>query len=85
VKPSDAANDTLFQRARQVWQPRLGRDLSSEDVRQITENLTGFFALIAKWSRAERTTSANDNDGGAPTNLIVGEEQPTGDRNGRGR
>jgi hypothetical protein len=87
VKPSDAANDALVQRTRQVWQPRLGRDLSREDVRQITENLTGFFALIAEWSRAETTTSANDNDEGAPTNLIVAEEKPTvgGDRNGRGR
>ena len=68
VKLSHAANDNLkddlLRYTRQVWQPRLGRDLSREDVRQITENLTGFFALLAQWSRAEGATAANDNDGG---------------------
>ena len=44
VKPSHAANDNLIDRTRQVWQPRLGRDLSREDARQIAENVTGFFA-----------------------------------------
>jgi hypothetical protein len=57
VKPSHA--DNLIRRTRQVWQPRLGRDLSREDARQITENLTGFFALLAEWSRAEMLTAAN--------------------------
>ncbi len=35
VKPSHAANDDLedelIERTRQVWQPRLGRDLTRED------------------------------------------------------
>ena len=53
VKPSHAANDNLIDRTRQVWQPRLGRDLSREDARQIAENVTGFFALLAEWSRAD--------------------------------
>jgi hypothetical protein len=62
---------------RRVWQPRLGRNLSREDVRQITENFTGFFTLLAKWSPAERATAVNDNDRGLSTNTIVNEEQPT--------
>ena len=45
---------------RQVWQPRLGRDLSREDARQIAENVTGFFAILAEWSRAEMPVPAND-------------------------
>jgi hypothetical protein len=44
----------------QVWQPRLGRDLSREDARQIAENVTGFFAILAEWSRAEMPSPAND-------------------------
>ena len=60
VKPSHAANDNLIDRTRQVWQPRLGRDLSREDARQIAENVTGFFAILAEWSRAEMPTPAND-------------------------
>jgi hypothetical protein len=60
VKSLHAANDNLFDRTRQVWQPRLGRDLSREDARQIAENVTGFFALLAEWSRAEMPSPAND-------------------------
>ena len=60
MKPSHAANDNLIDRTRQVWQPRLGRDLSGEDARQIVENVTGFFSILAEWSRAERPVPAND-------------------------
>ena len=60
VKPSHAANDNLIDRTRQVWQPRIGRNLSREDARQIAENVTGFFALLVEWSRAEMPDPAND-------------------------
>lgn len=74
MKPSHAANDNLNVRARKVWQPRSGRDLTDEDVRQIAENVTGFFSILADWSRAEMPKPANDagkpvvadNAGGAP-------------------
>jgi hypothetical protein len=38
----------------EIWRPRLGRDLSREDARQIAENITGFFDVLAEWSRPER-------------------------------
>ena len=60
VKPSQIANDNLIDRTREIWKPRLGRDLSREDARQIVENVTGFFALLAEWSRAEMPSPAND-------------------------
>jgi hypothetical protein len=64
VKPSHAANenlkDELIGRTRQVWQPRIGRDLSHEDARQIAENVSGFFALLAEWSRMAMPSPAND-------------------------
>ena len=60
VKPSHAANDNLIDRTCEVWKPRLGRDLSSEDARQIVENVTGFFAILIEWSRAEMPVPAND-------------------------
>jgi hypothetical protein len=52
--------NNLIDRTRRVWQPRLGRDLSCEDARQIAENLTGFFSVLAEWSRAEKPSPAND-------------------------
>ncbi len=62
MKSSHAANINLFERTRKVWQPRAGRDLSDEDVRQIAENVTGFFAILAEWSRLEMPMPANDPD-----------------------
>ena len=61
VKPSHAANDNLIDRTLAVWKPRLGRDLSREDAREIAENVTGFFAILAEWSLVERLAAANDN------------------------
>ena len=60
MKTSRAANDDPIDLARQVWQPRLGCDLSHEAARQIVENVTGFFILLASWSRAEMPLPAND-------------------------
>ena len=37
-----------------------GRDLTDEDARQIMHNVTGFFGVLAEWSRAERLAAAND-------------------------
>ena len=64
VKTWHAANDNLkdelIKRTSEVWQPRHGRDLSPEDARQIAANVTGFFSVLAEWSRAEMPTPAND-------------------------
>ncbi len=60
MKPSHAANDNLIDRTLKAWQPRTGRNLTNEDARQIAENVTGFFAILAEWSRAELRAPAND-------------------------
>jgi hypothetical protein len=59
-KPSNPANDNVVDQTIALWQPRVGRDLSREDARQISENVTGFFAVLAEWSRVEFATPAND-------------------------
>ncbi len=43
----------LTDHALAVWQSRTPRRLSKEDAREIIENLTGFFAILAEWSRQE--------------------------------
>jgi hypothetical protein len=63
VKPpfaNDNLKDDLLRHTRQVWQPRLGRELSREGARQITANMTGYFSVLAEWSCAERPVPAND-------------------------
>ena len=44
-----------------VWQPRLPRRLSNEDAREITENITGFFTILAEWSRQEGCDGSETN------------------------
>ena len=64
-----AANDNLddkrIERIREVWQPRLGRDLSRDEAKQFADNVAGFFSILAEWSRADPPVSANDNTGAA--------------------
>ena len=67
MKRLDAANDNDAGRqiacTHEIWQPRMGRDLNDEDVRQILHSVTGFFAVLAEWRRAEMITAANENTG----------------------
>jgi len=60
VKFPSAANDNLINRTIGLWQSRGRRTLSHEDARQIVENVTGFFSILHKWSRAEVVAAAND-------------------------
>ncbi len=60
MKPSHAASNNLIEQTHKVWQPRLQRNLTGEDARQIAENVTGFFAILAEWSRAARPVLANN-------------------------
>ena len=47
--------DKSVERALDVWQPRSSRRLTSEDIRQITENTIGFFRILLDWESKERT------------------------------
>ena len=60
MKPSHAVSSNLIEQTHKVWQPRIRRNLTDEDARQIAENVTGFFAILAEWSRAARPVPAND-------------------------
>jgi hypothetical protein len=53
------ANDNLIDGAIRLWQPRMRRDMSREDARQIIEHVTGFFKVLSKWEQV--STAANDN------------------------
>ncbi len=70
MKPSPA-NDNLIEQTRRLWRSRLGRDVSCEDARQIAENVTGFFAVLAEWSSVERR-AANDNKAPAKAQNLGG-------------
>lgn len=64
MKRFDAANDNevgrQIARTREIWQPRMGRNLTDVDARQILNSVTGFFGVLAEWRRAELLAAAND-------------------------
>jgi hypothetical protein len=62
MKPSHAANDILTGRTRQFWRPRTARNLTDEDARQIAENVTSFFGVLAEWAQAEKMAAAANNN-----------------------
>jgi hypothetical protein len=61
VKQLNAANDNLIDRTVDTWQSRFDHDISQDDALQIIQNVTGFFSILAEWSRAEIPVPANDN------------------------
>ena len=40
------------------WQPRTSRKLTREDARQMIENVTGFFKVLAEWDAKARIAQA---------------------------
>ena len=60
MKELNATKRRLIDQTRKVWQPRFTRTLTDEDARQIAENVTGFFEVLAEWSRASKSACAND-------------------------
>jgi hypothetical protein len=48
------AKNKFIERTIGVWQSRSRRKLTSEDIRQITENTTGFFRILLEWEANER-------------------------------
>lgn len=60
VKPLNADTEKLIDHTIALWRPRLRRDLTRDDARELTENVAGFFRILAKWSLAESRSPAND-------------------------
>jgi len=54
VVSTSSTSAAAIDRTVSVWRPRYRRELSQEEGRQIRENVTGFFAVLAEWSRLER-------------------------------
>lgn len=51
--PQSADGVDLSKNTQDVFQPRAGRQLSEEDIRVISHNLTGFFSVLGEWAAAE--------------------------------
>ena len=68
--PAVSATGAQIARTRQFWESRIESDLTGTDAREITQNVAGFFGVLAEWARAERTAAtancnASPNEGEA--------------------
>ena len=72
----------LDELTRRVFEPRAGRPLPEEDLRQIAENLTGFFSVLKDWALREKssqvlaTVTTNDASLQPPRLASAGEPAP---------
>jgi hypothetical protein len=55
VKDNNAIDDDLIDRTLKTWQPRIDHPLSRNDARQIIDNVSGFFSILAEWAKADAT------------------------------
>lgn len=56
--------DALVEDARRVFQKRTDRKLTSEDARQILENLIGFFSILHEWDRVAAVDASTSGSSG---------------------
>jgi hypothetical protein len=69
-------NGQLIEDTREVWKSRLGREVTSDEAKEIVANVTGFFSVLAEWSRAE----ASDQTEHSAENSTSKEEEARDDR-----
>ena len=43
-------SDEFLEQTIKFWQPRVERELTPEDARQIGENMSGFFKVLSEWA-----------------------------------
>lgn len=47
-------DEAFLERTARLFEARIGRSLSTEDARQIVDNIGGFFRILAEWERIDR-------------------------------
>jgi hypothetical protein len=53
---SKRSKKEFLERAKLIWQPYAQKALSDEDIRELTENIVGFFGLLNQWDKKEIIT-----------------------------
>lgn len=71
MNPSLTTHNELIRQTHKVWQPRFPRKLSDEDARQIAENVTGFFRVLAEWSRTVTPVAPSTNASASSSRLEI--------------
>jgi hypothetical protein len=64
LEPTGIGNmhtETVLEETRSFWQAQSNREVSQEDARVITENMVGFFTMLAQWDTARDCTADSTN------------------------
>ena len=56
---------TFLDKTVAFWQPRTARKLTREDARQMIENISGFFRVLAEWDAKAGARAAQPSPGDA--------------------
>jgi hypothetical protein len=72
--------DDFLNKTRGFWQSRTDRQLTTEDARQIVENVSGFLQTVIRWHLDE-----GDEPGAAGSHGNVNSAGTSATRNGRGQ
>lgn len=57
---SEKTKDAFIENTRQFWQQHYQQELTPEDTRQISDNLVGFFAILAEWDAKQSEGTKHD-------------------------
>jgi hypothetical protein len=49
-----AIDEAFLERTARLFEARTGQSLSTDDARQIVDNVSGFFRILAEWERIDR-------------------------------
>jgi len=52
-------SDELIKKTIKMWQPYSKEPLTREDAREIIQNVTGFFDILARWDREQKEREKN--------------------------
>lgn len=78
-KSTTEGADRLGESTRRVFEKRAGgKRLSGEDVREMGENLVGFFRVLGEWARADAAHGSDhgSQDGDGPVLTVDGTARP---------
>ena len=86
MKSPNAETSNLIDRTIALWQARRTHDLSREEARRNINGVTGFFAVLTEWSRAETLTPMRCKDERAdPVRTVHTASRPSTSRSRMGR
>jgi len=56
----DLHNEECLESTRAFWSRKYDRELTTEDAREISRNISGFFSVLSRWAEKDRARMTTD-------------------------